>query len=386
MTSLPEKQLNDLKGFVNLLKAKPQILHQPDLKFFKDYLASLGANIPAQVEPEPKPREPEPEPKPKQTEPQPKPKEPEPEPEHEPEPEPEQEPDHELWETLDNEVLDFGDPKKIVTEEDEDEASNFMAQGRKAFREKNYEVAVQAYTKAVQYNPTSSVLFASRGECYLALKKPCAAEKDGDMALHFNPDSSKGYRVRGTARRYLGKYEEGISDLYQANKADWEENTELLIKSIKDRVTKIQEAKRLQEKRQKEKDLEERRHRAAEARRQAQEEEDRRRREEADGEGSFPGMPPGMMDAFNDPDVKAALEDPTIMSKLQECLTDPSKLDVYAKEVPAIKKIAQKLGPFLSMMRGAGAGPGAGGGGGRPAGGAQAHSQHQHSVPEDDLD
>ena len=54
-------------------------------------------------------------------------------------------------------------------------------------------------------------------------------------------DSAKAFKVRGTARRYLGKYEEAIHDLYQGNKLDWDEVTDALIKSIKDRVERIVE-------------------------------------------------------------------------------------------------------------------------------------------------
>lgn len=43
----PEKQLTELRAFVTILKAQPSMLHQPELQFFKEYVESLGGNIPA---------------------------------------------------------------------------------------------------------------------------------------------------------------------------------------------------------------------------------------------------------------------------------------------------------------------------------------------------
>ncbi len=42
----PEKQLQDLEAFVLLLKSRPQVLHQPELAFLKNYLESLDAKLP----------------------------------------------------------------------------------------------------------------------------------------------------------------------------------------------------------------------------------------------------------------------------------------------------------------------------------------------------
>jgi len=48
--SFNQKQLNDLKSFIQICKAKPEVLHHPDLLFFRDYLATLGATLPEQKE------------------------------------------------------------------------------------------------------------------------------------------------------------------------------------------------------------------------------------------------------------------------------------------------------------------------------------------------
>ena len=96
---LPQQQLDQLKGFISVIQAKPDLLHTPELSFFKvtniwlnqqdskmnflksfylqDYLESLGANLPdapkakadeKTPEPEPMPEEPEPEPESEESE------------------------------------------------------------------------------------------------------------------------------------------------------------------------------------------------------------------------------------------------------------------------------------------------------------------------------
>lgn len=44
--SFTEKQLKDAKAFVDLLKRHPDLVHDPNLSFFKEYLVSLDATLP----------------------------------------------------------------------------------------------------------------------------------------------------------------------------------------------------------------------------------------------------------------------------------------------------------------------------------------------------
>jgi hypothetical protein len=46
MASIPKEQIEQLQAFTELLRLNPAILHTPDLKFFKDYIESLGGRIP----------------------------------------------------------------------------------------------------------------------------------------------------------------------------------------------------------------------------------------------------------------------------------------------------------------------------------------------------
>ena len=64
---LPSSAVEQLKGFILLCRTKPEILHKPELKFFRDFLESFGANLPTPP-PEEKTDKPAEQGKPKQAE------------------------------------------------------------------------------------------------------------------------------------------------------------------------------------------------------------------------------------------------------------------------------------------------------------------------------
>ena len=44
--SLPKSAVDQLKGFISLCKSKPEMIHNEELTFFRDYLVSMGATLP----------------------------------------------------------------------------------------------------------------------------------------------------------------------------------------------------------------------------------------------------------------------------------------------------------------------------------------------------
>ena len=46
MSALPKAQVEQLKLFVQMLKSKPDILHDPALDFLRDFIVSMGGTIP----------------------------------------------------------------------------------------------------------------------------------------------------------------------------------------------------------------------------------------------------------------------------------------------------------------------------------------------------
>jgi suppressor of tumorigenicity protein 13 len=271
-TLLNDKSLNQLKQFVNFIKSNTDVLHSPELSFFKDFLVSLNATIPPKKHdhpdiedvddvpthaPEPKkPRVSEEVPKhEKHDEKHEKHDEKHEKHEEKPEPvpeEPEVNDDPDLLPPDENyESIEMGDPNKEVSEDDDSDSYSLLAEGRKAARDNNHEQAIVELTGAIKLNPKSSVLFATRAESFLHLKRPNAAIKDCNRALELNPDSGKALKTRGKARRFLGKYAEANYDLNQGNLLDWDESTDKMIKEIKERADKAIQIQRKEDEKKK---------------------------------------------------------------------------------------------------------------------------------------
>jgi suppressor of tumorigenicity protein 13 len=81
-----------------------------------------------------------------------------------------------------------------------------------------YAESVELLTKAIKSNPKSGILYGSRGQVLLEMKKPNAAIRDCDIAISKNPDSAKPYKVRAKAHRVLGHYEQALKDIQLGQK------------------------------------------------------------------------------------------------------------------------------------------------------------------------
>jgi len=352
MSFLSKEKLNELKAFVTACKNNPSLLHHPDLTFFKEYLESLGARVPAATSNKSSPSAASAAPppaaddlpelmdddRPEQAE------EVESEEEQEEEviEEEKEEEDTELMtpDTLGDQVM--GDESKMVSEEERDESTALKIQAVEAQNEGDLEKAMELFTKSVQLNPQSGLTYASRAACYLALKKPNAAIRDCDIAIKGNPDSAKAYKVRGKAYRFLGKYEEALKDIQLGNKLDFDDSSYELQKFLTARVAKRKEIEAKRKEREAKK---------AAARKDA------KAKKSASGSfggmpggfggmpGGFGGMPgggPDISSLLSDPDIQAAFSNPNVMAKLTAVMRDPSQAEKY-KDDPDIAKIINKL-------------------------------------------
>ncbi|XP_022725958.1 TPR repeat-containing thioredoxin TDX [Durio zibethinus] len=244
-------KVSELKLFVDQCRSNPSILHSPSLSFFKSYLQSLGAQIP-------------------------------------PDPqtdrggvnmaEPQQhsdakkrtfsdevdddivESDVELDDTGvvepdNNPPVKMGDPSVEVTEDKRDAAQTEKLKAIEAISEGKLDEAIDYLTEAIMLNPTSAILYATRASVFIKLSKPNAAIHDADAALEINPDSAKGYKVRGMARAMLGRWEESASDLHVASKLDYDEEIGSVLKKVEPNAHKIEEHRRKYERLRKEREL-----------------------------------------------------------------------------------------------------------------------------------
>lgn len=257
-------KLAQLKLFIDHCESNPSVLHDPSLRFFMDYLHSLGARIPPGprskghmkqesegVIPDAKPdRKAE-----------------------------DYDAEDEIVESdieLDGEVVDpdndppqkMGDPSVEVSEESRDAAQMSKAKAIDALSEGKMDEAIEHLTEAILFNPSSAIPYATRASVFVKMNKPNAAIRDANAALQINPDSAKGFKARGMAKALLGKWEEAASDLHVASKLDHDEEIYSMLKKVQPNVHKIEEHRRKYERLQKEREIKkvqrERRHRHAE--------------------------------------------------------------------------------------------------------------------------
>ncbi|RCN39133.1 tetratricopeptide repeat protein [Ancylostoma caninum] len=188
-----EQHLHLLKQFVSTVRANTDLLHDPSLSFFREFLEDLGAKIPPKKKADasdgsaPKAEAKEAEPEPMEEEP--------------PIPFPSDIDNSGVIEEDSGEPLPMGDPNKEPSDEDIEKANEERDKAMSAFSEGNFEDAVKHFTDAIELNPGSAILHAKRANVLLKLKRPRAAIADCDKAISINPDSAQGYKFRGRAHR-----------------------------------------------------------------------------------------------------------------------------------------------------------------------------------------
>ncbi|CAM0948381.1 unnamed protein product [Alopecurus aequalis] len=301
----------ELRAFVDACKKDPALLADPSLAFFRDYLTSLGADLPHAANPGPKVtsmddideedvdgdeddfdmRDPTPEP---------------------------DELDEEIVESdleLEGDVVEpdhddtpqkMGDPSVEVTEESRDASQEAKGMAMEAMSEGKLEEAVEHLTKAILLNPTSAIMYGTRASVLIKMKKPVAAIRDANAALEINPDSAKGYKTRGMANAMLGKWEEAARDLHSASNIDYDDEISAVLKKVEPNAHKIVEHRRkydrLRKEREEKKAERDRLRRRAEAQaayeKAKKKEQSSRSSGGASSRGGFPGGMPGGFPGF----------------------------------------------------------------------------------------
>eukprot|EP00292_Cryptomonas_paramecium_P034464 CAMPEP_0113710516 /NCGR_PEP_ID=MMETSP0038_2-20120614/30201_1 /TAXON_ID=2898 /ORGANISM="Cryptomonas paramecium" /LENGTH=311 /DNA_ID=CAMNT_0000636583 /DNA_START=11 /DNA_END=944 /DNA_ORIENTATION=+ /assembly_acc=CAM_ASM_000170 len=249
-----------LKTAVEVLKASPELLHTPELAFFKEYLVSMGAKIPPAKEKKPAPKVEEvddDEPLSEEEKEEPLPVDPDVIPESEADVSPAQE---------------NGDASKEPSDDDYEKASAVKGEAmvnakrgllghgcltslgstppvtyryshrtlhlQEAQSSGEFETAVAKFTELIKLTPTAAN-YANRGMCFIKMKKPLAAIRDANKALELNPDSGKAYRVRGLANAQLGRWTDASKDLGQGQKIDYDEGAYEMQKKVSKKLDEL---------------------------------------------------------------------------------------------------------------------------------------------------
>ncbi|KAI0643694.1 putative stress-induced protein STI1 [Trametes meyenii] len=82
--------------------------------------------------------------------------------------------------------------------------------GNKAFQAKNYDQAIELFSKAIEIDPSNHVLWSNRSAAHAGKKQWAAALDDAEQCVKINPTWSKGYARKGAALHGERKYDEAI--------------------------------------------------------------------------------------------------------------------------------------------------------------------------------
>uniref|UniRef100_A0A3P9LYT3 ST13 Hsp70 interacting protein n=1 Tax=Oryzias latipes TaxID=8090 RepID=A0A3P9LYT3_ORYLA len=261
---MDSRKVAELKAFVNLCESSPEILHLPEMSFFRSWLQNMGAKIPpltkteggckggcpcgpsstASSAPEPEPHVPS----------------------------ESEESDIEIDQdgviepdTIEPQEMDDLDSIE-VTEEMMDQANEKKVEAIDALGEGDLQKALDLFTEAIKLNPRLAILYAKRASVYIKMQKPNAAIRDCDRAISINPDSAQPYKWRGKAHRLLGHWEEAAKDLATACKLDYDEDASAMLKEVQPKANKIIEHRRKYERKREEREIKDRQERIKKAR------------------------------------------------------------------------------------------------------------------------
>uniref|UniRef100_A0A0D9VY08 Amidase domain-containing protein n=1 Tax=Leersia perrieri TaxID=77586 RepID=A0A0D9VY08_9ORYZ len=98
----------------------------------------------------------------------------------------------------------------------EEAAEAAKEKGNVAFKEKQWQKAINFYTEAIKLNNKVATYYSNRAAAFLELASYRQAEADCTSAIDIDPKIVKAYLRRGTAREMLGYYKEAVDDFSHA--------------------------------------------------------------------------------------------------------------------------------------------------------------------------
>ncbi|PAN45453.1 hypothetical protein PAHAL_9G120400 [Panicum hallii] len=98
----------------------------------------------------------------------------------------------------------------------EEAAEAAKEKGNAAFKEKQWQKAVNLYTEAIKLNGKVATYYSNRAAAFLELTSYRQAEADCTSAIDLDPKIVKAYLRRGTAREMMGYFKEAVEDFSHA--------------------------------------------------------------------------------------------------------------------------------------------------------------------------
>lgn len=94
-------------------------------------------------------------------------------------------------------------------------AAEFKAKGNAHLQKKEFDAAIEAYTRAIELEPSDHIFYSNRSAAYLSLGEAFKALEDADACVGLAPSWPKGYSRRGAALHSLKRYNDA-ANAYEA--------------------------------------------------------------------------------------------------------------------------------------------------------------------------
>ncbi|KAL1211633.1 Hsp70-Hsp90 organizing protein 3 [Cardamine amara subsp. amara] len=102
-----------------------------------------------------------------------------------------------------------------VSPEAKAKAAEAKARGQDAFHRKDFQMAIDAYTQAIDFDPTDHTFFSNRSLCWLRLGQAEHALSDAKACRELKSDWPKGCFREGAALRLLQRFDEAANAFYE---------------------------------------------------------------------------------------------------------------------------------------------------------------------------
>ncbi|KNA13488.1 hypothetical protein SOVF_116460 [Spinacia oleracea] len=107
-----------------------------------------------------------------------------------------------------------------VTPEAKQKAAEAKSQGHDAFKRKDYTLAIDGYTQAIDLDPTDATLYSNRSLCWFLVGQAEQALADGKICRSLRPNWAKACYREGAALRLLERFEEAANAFYEGVQLD----------------------------------------------------------------------------------------------------------------------------------------------------------------------
>jgi ankyrin repeat protein len=114
----------------------------------------------------------------------------------------------------------------LVSDEDKARAQDIKKEGNQHYVKKEWQLAIDFYTKAIDADPTDAAFYSNRSACYMQLKQHDEALQDAVICRQLRPTWPKGCFRMAVARLALKRYEDAALSAWEGLQQD-QNNDEL---------------------------------------------------------------------------------------------------------------------------------------------------------------